>query len=67
MKITIVSEQGQETAPPIHKPVFKSRQIIPDALIEELEVRCFVSKVFQSTTQAEAIKREIEKVINISE
>ena len=57
----IASEQGQETAPPIHEPVFKSRQVIPDTLIEEPEVRCFVSKVFQSTTQAEAIRKEITK------
>ena len=58
MKIMVTSKQGQETAPPVHEPVFKSRQIIPDTLIEELEVGCFVSKVLQSTTQAEATKKK---------
>ena len=58
MRITVTSEQGQETAPPVHEPVFKSRQIIPDTLIEELEAGCFVSKVLQSTTQAEATKKK---------
>ena len=57
MKIAVVSEQSHVTAPPVHEPVFKPRQIVPDALIEELKVRCFVSKVLQSTTQAEATKK----------
>ena len=55
MKIAVASEQSHVTTPPVHKPVFKPRQIVPDTLIEESKVRCFM---LQSTTQAEATKRD---------
>ena len=46
MKIAVVGEQNHVAAPPVNEPVFKLGQVIPDALIEELKVGCFVSKVF---------------------
>ena len=45
MKIVVVSEQSHVAAPPVNEPVFKPGQVVPDALAEELKVRCFVSKV----------------------
>ena len=45
MKIAVVGEQSHVATPPVNEPVFKLGQVVPDALVEELKVRCFISKV----------------------
>ena len=54
MNKAVLRECSYYSSSTVNEPIFKSAEIKPDTQIEEGKVRSPITKVLQSTTQAEA-------------